>query len=218
MSWRFMFVVLLLAAGASTWGGLHLGDWLVAHGPVAATVPGQSQVAAVPVLDSNGHPYVAQPPQPLVDGRLAVPEPLPPVAWAIPDKSLTEAPPNPTVDLATTTITMDEAKQIAASGAGQPLVGIADVGGLGLGSGSGNGQQPVQPIQPIQPIEAPPPPPNTPPANTSGAWQASLRQEIQACSTQGFFDRPSCAWAARNKYCEPNNAWGKVRDCPAKSF
>jgi len=65
-------------------------------------------------------------------------------------------------------------------------------------------------------VPPPPPPPVVTPRNQS--WQASLRQDLQACSAQGFFDRPSCAWAARNKYCEPNNAWGKVGDCPAKSF
>ena len=51
-------------------------------------------------------------------------------------------------------------------------------------------------------------------AEAHPAFQAAL----QACSALGFFDRPSCAWAARNKYCEPNNGWGRVRDCPAKSF
>lgn len=219
MSWRFMIVVLLAAAGASVWGGLRLGDWLVAHGPAAKTVSGEPLVATVPVLDANGKPYVAQPPQPQVNGQLKVPEPIPPVDWKIPEKSLAGLSTNGIVDLATTTITMDEAKQIAAGSGRQALTGIADVSGLNLG-----GDSKTSPVtQPIQPIEVPgvPPPTTTAPAapvNTSKAWQASLRQEILACSAQSFFDRPSCAWAARNKYCEPNNAWGKVHDCPAKSF
>ena len=31
MSWRFLFATLLVALGASAWGGIQLGDWLVAH-------------------------------------------------------------------------------------------------------------------------------------------------------------------------------------------
>ncbi len=221
MSWRFIIVVLLAAAGVSAWGGLRLGDWLVAHGPAPKTVSSDAPVSTVPVLDANGKPFVAQPPQPEVNGRLGVPLPIPPVDWKIPDHSLLDASSNAIVDLATTTITMDEAKQIATGISHQPLMGIADVGGLNLG---GESKKPPA-AQPIQPIDAPgiqPPtttePANVAPANTNKAWQASLRQEILACSAQSFFDRPSCAWAARNKYCEPNNAWGKVHDCPAKNL
>jgi len=56
------------------------------------------------------------------------------------------------------------------------------------------------------------------PVGNAGAWQARLRQDLQACDAESFFDRPSCAWAARNRYCTPNNAWGRVADCPAKNF
>ncbi|HEY9281350.1 MAG TPA: hypothetical protein VIP51_14860 [Eoetvoesiella sp.] len=211
MSWRFIFVVLAIAAGAAAWGGVRLGDWLVAHGPQQAPVAAEPpELSAVPVLDANGRPYVAQPPQPLVDGRLAVPEAPTEIAWQIPNQSLTETD-NPVIDLATTTITMTEAEQIAAAG-NQRLVGIADVGDLGL-SANGQGAQPIQPIE-----TAPPPTTITPRPAANASWQASLRQDIQACSALSFFDRPSCAWAARNKYCEPNRAWGQVRDCPAKSF
>lgn len=212
MSWRFIIAILLVAAGASAWGGLRLGEWLVAHGPVAKHIPEPLQLSTVPVLDADGQPYLAQPPQPLVNGRLAIPQKPSPVQWEIPDQSLNATMANNTVQVATTPITMVEAAQIASYGT-QDLVGIADVGSLGLGAGE------VSSGQPIQPVEVPPPPP--PPAPTAAnnqAWKARLRQDLQACSAQSFFDRPSCAWTARNKYCEPNNAWGKVRDCPAKSF
>ena len=214
MSWRFIFVVLLIAAGASAWGGVHLGDWLVAHGPQAPVTADRPELSTVPVLDANGRPYVAQPPQPLVDGRLAVPEAPPEIAWEIPKKSLSETD-NPVIDLATTTITMMEAQQIAAAG-NQQLQGIADVGDLGLGSGaSSSGAQPLQPIEPVQTAGYVAPAPS---GAQNNSWQASLRQDLQACSALGFFERPSCAWAARNKYCEPNKGWGKSGDCPAKSF
>jgi hypothetical protein len=182
MSWRFIFAILLIAAGASAWGGLQLGNWLVAHGPTAPVAPTHPELSDVPVLDANGLPYTAPPPQPLVNGRLGVPSEPAQVAWHLEDPSLDKITSNPAIHVATTTITMAEA-------------------------------------QALQPVEmAPPPPPPPPTAVNNQAWQASLRQDLQACSAKGFFDRPSCAWTARNKYCAPNKAWGRVPDCPAKSF
>ncbi|MFW7340587.1 hypothetical protein V0R37_03475 [Pollutimonas sp. H1-120] len=216
MSWRFIFAILVLAAGASAWGGLRLGDWLVAHGPVAPIPPERPELSAVPVLDANGLPYVAQPPQPLLNGQQGVPDAPTAIAWQIPETSLDETTSNPAIPVATTPITMDEAQLIAQSNNAAPgLQGIADVGSLGLGASTPAGQK--APLQPIE-VAPPPPPPPVAAAGNNQAWQASLRQDLQACSAQGFFDRPSCAWTARNKYCEPNNAWGRVRDCPAKSF
>ncbi|HLU19937.1 MAG TPA: hypothetical protein VKZ66_08260 [Pusillimonas sp.] len=212
MSWRSIFVILLLAAGASVWGGLRLGEWLVAHGPVATAASHHGPLVTVPVLDADGKPYTAQPPQPLVDGRLAVPEAPPLIAWEIPTSSLDETKSNQVIAVATTPITMVEAEQIAAGGSPSRLSGIADVGDL-----MGNLNQGA-PLQPIEAPQAPPPPVANQPIGTSTAWQARLRQDLQACEAESFFDRPSCAWAARNRYCTPNNAWGKVADCPAKNF
>lgn len=214
MSWRFMIAILVVAAGASAWGGIRLGDWLVAHGPVAPPIVPAGEISSVPVLDANGLPYVAQPPQPLVNGQQGVPEAPKQIAWQIPETSLDETKSTAAIDLATTTISMDEARLIAESGGSQALQGIADVSGLGLGAAPNGQPMPLQPVE----VAPPPPPPAPVAAKNDQAWQASLRQDLQACSAQGFFDRPSCAWAARNKYCEPNNAWGRTRDCPAKSF
>jgi hypothetical protein len=211
MSWRFIFAILLIAAGASAWGGLQLGNWLVAHGPTAPVAPTHPELSDVPVLDANGLPYTAPPPQPLVNGRLGVPSEPAQVAWHLEDPSLDKITSNPAIHVATTTITMAEAQALAEDG-NTGLQGIADVSGLGL-SGTGGQQQPLQPVE-----MAPPPPPPPPTAVNNQAWQASLRQDLQACSAKGFFDRPSCAWTARNKYCAPNKAWGRVPDCPAKSF
>lgn len=204
MSWRFMFVVLIIAAGLSAWGGITLGHWLIAHGPETSPVTEELMVSDVPVLDADGLPYTAQPPQPLVDGRLGVPEPITSIAWDVPEKSLAEEAGELPIAIATTTITMDQDGEFQ---------GLADVGDL-IGALQGNQQM-------LQPVDVPPPPP--PPVagvqpQADGDWQTSLRQEINACSNLGFFERPSCAWAARNKYCGPRNAWGQTRDCPARSF
>src|SRR5690606_41336905 len=90
MSWRVIFAVLVIAAGASAWGGIRLGYWLVAHGPVAPPIPEFPELSEVPVLDKDGRPYVAQPPQPLTNGQFGVAEPPDHSTWRIPPATLAE--------------------------------------------------------------------------------------------------------------------------------
>lgn len=52
------------------------------------------------------------------------------------------------------------------------------------------------------------------PAEDPTAWIGELKNELARCATLGFFDRPDCAWAARNQFCEPNRAWGAIKECP----
>ncbi|WP_369818490.1 hypothetical protein [Achromobacter sp. Root170] len=54
------------------------------------------------------------------------------------------------------------------------------------------------------------------PAPDPMAWVAALDGELAQCAERGFFERPECAWAARKQYCEPNQGWGKVKECPAQ--
>lgn len=48
------------------------------------------------------------------------------------------------------------------------------------------------------------------------AWVDALKGELARCAEEGFFARPDCAWAVRKQYCEPNNGWGTVKECPAQ--
>ncbi len=84
MSWRLIIAILLLAAGASAWGGLRLGDWLIIHSPtqIQSNEPPE-EPSKTPVLDANGKPFVASAPQPLPDGRQGVPSLPPPVDWQV---------------------------------------------------------------------------------------------------------------------------------------
>ena len=223
MSWRFIFAVLILFMAAAAWGGLQLGEWLVANGPLASAAPGRPEIAPVEVLDADGRPFSAQPPQPLVDGRLAVMQPAEPVMWEVTPESLNEVFGNNLIAIATTRISMAEAEQIAALESGN-LVGIADVGDLISSIERQGGQAGNMPLQSIEIPELPSGPAagdvvatGNAPVNTAG-WLNQLKSELQACEAQSFFDRPSCAWAARNKYCTPNSAWGYVAECPAKTF
>lgn len=54
------------------------------------------------------------------------------------------------------------------------------------------------------------------PAPDPMAWVAALDRELERCAELGFFDRPECAWTARKQFCEPNQGWGKVKECPAQ--
>lgn len=218
MSWRAIFGILIITAGASAWGGVQLGDWLVANGPTTPPPVANIPEGGLPVLDANGLPFTAQPPQPLVNGRLGQIEPVTQFAWEVPAIPVNDILSNPNIALATTSISMEEALQIAAMGRGQDgLQGLADVGPLVGMNTPGLGIQPVQPVDIPAPMQG-----NagiaTPQPLNNGNWQEALKRDLQACTSLGFFDRPSCSWAARNRYCEPNNAWGRVADCPAKSF
>ncbi|ARP93021.1 hypothetical protein [Bordetella genomosp. 13] len=237
MSWRVLFATLLLAVGAAAWGGIQLGDWLVAHAPQASPAPGQEEGAASqqPVLDANGRPYVAQPPQPRVDGTLGVPEKPTGSEWTIPTVSLFETVTDPSVQISRTNVTMDEAQQLAANSDVPLPSGGSDVTTLDLQSlgSQGTGVQPTAtPIRPApgvsmnqQPLVGQGPPVTmaqapqaqpAPPQNNPGNWQDALRRELAQCADRGFFERPTCSWNARNKYCAPNRAWGAIAECPQR--
>ncbi|MPT25436.1 MAG: hypothetical protein E2602_00680 [Achromobacter sp.] len=224
MSWRLLFATLLLALGASAWGGIQLGDWLVAHAPQAAPAPGQDAAASQqPVLDANGRPYVAQPPQPRIDGTLGVPDKPADHEWTINTVSLFDTLSDPAVQISRERISQDQAREIAAASQVPLPQGTSDVSTLdlqapGTGTAINGGQAPAQQAAGYgnTPMVQAPPPPNSSPAPGAPGWQDALKRELAHCATQGFFERPSCSWAARNKYCGPNRAWGTMAECPAR--
>jgi hypothetical protein len=54
-------------------------------------------------------------------------------------------------------------------------------------------------------------------APTATGWRDQLAQAIDACQNVGFFSRPDCIKRARQKFCEPNNAWGNHPLCPRQN-
>ncbi|WP_188589741.1 hypothetical protein [Achromobacter denitrificans] len=222
MSWRFLFATLLVALGASAWGGIQLGDWLVAHAPTAAPAPGQDAAASQqPVLDANGRPYVAQPPQPRIDGTLGVPDKPADREWQVNTVSLFDSVSDPNVKISRERISPEQAREIAAAShvplpSGTSDVSTLDLQAPGTSSAVNGGQAQAGGYGTPQMVQAPPPPPNTAQAPGALGWQDALKRELAQCATQGFFERPSCSWAARNKYCGPNRAWGTMAECPAR--
>ena len=85
MSWRFLFLFLVLAAASAVFGGIELGDWLIEHAPesISQAASANSKNDRDIVLDANGKPFRAQPPQPRIDGTLGVPREMAPVEWTI---------------------------------------------------------------------------------------------------------------------------------------
>ncbi|AUL18171.1 hypothetical protein BTL47_00745 [Bordetella holmesii] len=223
MSWRLLFATLLVALAAAAWGGVQLGDWLVAHAPAASESPGQEKGDAdQAVLDANGRPYVAQPPQPRTDGTLGVPEQPATREWAVNTVSLFDTNSDPSVQISRDSISMDRARELAADSEVPLPNGPSDVSTLDLQQTALPGIAPpaAPPVQQAGVTRVNPPvalnTPQTQAPRAPANWQQQLRSELDHCATLGFFERPSCSWAARNKYCAPNRAWGSSADCPRR--
>lgn len=219
MSWRFLFVTLFLALGVSAWGGVQVGDWLVEHSPPAAPKPEADADAGQAVLDANGKPYLAQPPQPRVDGTLGVPDKPADTKWDITTASLFDTVNDPSILISRSRMTSDQARQLAAASRSSLPSADADVNTLDLAGGtqpqSNNVPAPIQVAGTYastglvqRGAEAP--------AAAPGGWQNALKAELARCAGTGFFERPTCSWNARNKYCAPNQAWGTMAECPRK--
>lgn len=211
MSWRILFLVLIVAGIAAWQGGIHLGTWLVAQAPLSVASAPSSGPSAL--LDANGKPLTPPPPQPRIDGTLGVPREMAPIEWAIEAVIASYEDANSSGKKSDDDDDNDddddenrekssERRDYEASAAGRGLpTGPRDIATVDLGlPGFAAGAKP-------QP---------TPPVNT-GTWQQALKKDLEQCAKQGFFQRPSCIQNARNKHCAPNNAWGKVSDCPATS-
>jgi len=226
MSWRTLLIFLLLAAVASWQGGMQLGEWLVARAPESIASASGTKENKDQVLDANGKPFTPQPPQPRTDGTLGVPRTSVPVEWSI-------APTLASVsDVGTTEMAVDAEgnyekldHELAAGGAGLAQ-GQNDIATLDIASTAPAKIAPS--VTPPRAGSAPTPneglrtstntDPTKAPVITAYSWQQNLRKEIDQCSKLGFFQRPTCVQNARNKFCAPNNAWGKTADCPAREF
>jgi len=223
MSWRILVVTLLLALGAAAFAGLQLGDWLVQHAPQAAPPPASlGGDTDQPTLNADGKPYVAQPPQPRVDGTLGVPEKSVATNWAVAPVSLFDTVKDDSVQLSRSAVTPGQAAAIAANSQSS-VAGADDDAALDALSQAGFAPNQIQASNRfggamVQSSEMPVVRGNSNGGNAAngGGWLSSLRGELAQCANQGFFERPSCAWNARNRYCGPNNAWGKISECPQR--
>ena len=249
MSWRVLISILILAGAVSWWGGIELGEWLVQKAPDAiSSTTGNKSNAVIPTLDANGRAYVAEPPQPRIDGTLGVPKEIATMEWSIlafdVDGVVRDSEDMIRIDVPKAEADM-EARELATGGRELPT-GPSDIRTLDVASSKASGVAPpypntqvggvpyalsvvpnqAPPNPPITPTAIPTPPAPKPPGNTPRAdvtktatetrqgWQQSLHTDIGRCSQFNFFDRPRCIEQVQRKYCGPNNAWGKIPDCP----
>jgi len=87
--------------------------------------------------------------------------------------------------------------------------------GAGLAQGEGDVAIVDLTVQPELERETPTQVAQAPAARTS--WQEQLVEAVNACQNVGFFSRPDCLKRAREKFCEPNRAWGNHPLCPSRS-
>lgn len=205
MSWRALILFLIVIVFGASVGGIMLGEWLVESSPavVNRTVTAGAKDPE-PVLDADGKPFAAQPPQPLVDGTLGVPKTRTETEWKISETAVVDV--------------QDGALRQLDTVSGLPP-GPTDIGTVDVSNTSTSnmpttgGASTPSPAPPSRPATTP-----TQPAPSSASWLQSLRKEMGQCDSLGFFQRPTCIQHARNRYCNPNNAWGKVPECPARTF
>ena len=226
MSWRFLFLFLVLAAASAVFGGIELGDWLIEHAPesISQAASANARSDRDVVLDANGKPFKAQPPQPRIDGTLGVPREMAPVEWTITAVTATQVEPEPNAFQMGT----DEPQELPTAGVGLPGAAndIATVDVSGARSAPPIPAPVTAPLasgKPPAPAPAPPRDRAPPPATATAAsnlpgWQQSLHREIELCNNLGFFQRPTCVQNARNKICTPNDGWGKVPECPPRTY
>lgn len=205
MSWRVLILFLIIVAFGAGVGGMMLGEWLVESAPsvVNRSISSNSKDPQ-PVLDADGKPYAAQPPQPLVDGTLGVPKAMSETHWQISEVSVVDVQDG----------SMRTLDTVSGLPPGPADVATVDVANAPSTAAASQNITPPAPTTPAKPAVKPP----SPPAATPVDWLQALRKEINQCESLGFFQRPACVQNARNRYCNPNNAWGKVAECPARTF
>lgn len=205
----FLVAALLVAAAA----GAFFGHLLVENAPFTSE---RDDAPATPIaqVGTDGQPFVPEPPQPLVNGSIGVPQrhhasETPPLV------SVFEANQDP--GIAMTTSRSDDLDNLMAR--------LQSTGPIG----PGNSGIPVPTLEESPsggqaPRELPPElafavaqPANGAAAAPAAvpAWQQALRDSLGRCARQRFFSEAECEQRLRVQYCEPNGAWGQVAECPA---
>lgn len=221
MSWRVLIIFLLIAALASWQGGIQLGEWLVSRAPETVASTSRPKDSNEQMLDANGKPFTAQPPQPRIDGTLGTPRERTLIDWQVTNTLATqfnEDPESMKIDIDGQLIGYAgeggyerRDHELSAGGKGLPQ-GQDDITTLDVTSTRQNADASSTRSTPVT---------NTAPARSTQpvqlTWQQKLKTDLDQCATQGFFQRPTCIQNARNRYCAPNNAWGKHPDCPSRT-
>ncbi|MFY3435828.1 hypothetical protein ACOTI9_24465 [Achromobacter mucicolens] len=169
-------------------------------------------------------PLPTQPPEPDATNKRAAPSPQ----ERQEDKATDSASDRPAPDASSSAADRPESDAAAsASNQAAPASSAADHAD-GASSAADRAAPAAASAEPARAAASPSPSERTPtgpqpslritviPAPDPMAWVAALDGELERCAELGFFERPECAWAARKQFCEPNQGWGKVKECPAR--
>lgn len=223
----FIVAALMVAAAGGAWFG-HL---LVQQAPKS---PVPAAAGSTPIAIGLNGGQIPEPPQPLLDGSLGIPERTP----AIP---VPEAPLVSILDDENVPIRVSSASSTSRSSGDDDLEALLlrENNFLSNSGAAGNGVAGVTPqdsagmvaqaapAAPPQPAprrdgELPPElafavalPADAPPPSSTPAWLGNLRASLARCTTQRYFSQNECEQRLRLQHCEPNRGWGQVPECPA---
>lgn len=195
MSWRLLFFTLLVLAGVATVGGLYTGDWLIEHAPKQANLPDFDKHELSQKVGADGKPILNQPPQPLMNGKLGIPEPLGHVDWRVKAENLSNLKSASSASISETNPSIfseDASTHITTN------ISIAE-----------SSSQTIK-TRPINSTHT------SQPSLGSASWEPAFHNELASCRQLGFGERADCVRNVRNHYCGGNNAWGQVSDCPMR--
>jgi hypothetical protein len=229
MSWRALTVFLLLATVASVQGGIQLGEYLISRAPDSIAASSRPRESNDQLLDADGKPFTAQPPQPRVDGTLGSPREHAAINWHInpslanPLNNKSNAIKVPTETHTRPEQTEDDLEKMdpdlfAAEKnltGGQNDVATLDIANPKQNSSVSGGR--IYPSKEDTFANSTPPAIASEPRPAPLSWQQNFKSELDQCASQGFFQRPSCIQNTRNRHCASNQAWGNHPDCPART-
>jgi hypothetical protein len=224
MSWRFLIIFLVIMLAAAGMAGVGVGEWLVAKAPVSLDAARNNlpEPESKTVRDSSGRAIIPEAPQPLIDGGLGVPPQAKALLWEVQPNSLFDGFIDPMVIISRDGQSYTVGDML--SNAGQDLpqgptdIQTLDVTQVGAAiptrAPGASSPQPL-PLLPPQLAQSAQSAQSATPRQTL-SWQEQLKEAVEKCDAGSFFDLPSCMERARDRFCTPNKAWGKIALCPAR--
>ncbi len=217
MSWRFLIIFLVLMLAAAGMAGIGVGEWLVAKAPGALdpTRINLPEPESKTERDSSGRVVIPAAPQPLIDGGLGVPPQAQAQLWEVKPNSLFDGFIDPMVIISRDGQSYTVGDMLSKAGQDLPQ-GPTDIQTLDVTQDGAASSTPAPNASSPRPLPLPPQLAQSATPRQALSWQDQLKEAVEKCDAGSFFDLPSCMERARDRFCTPNNAWGKHPLCPAR--